>query len=88
MPATTHNTVSADLLTASLRDRLLLSIRELSQLLSRSEPSLHRDNAAARLPRPIRLNRSLRWLRSDIEEWLRQGCPDRETFEARKKTSR
>jgi len=67
---------------------LALTIRDLAALLRRSEPSLHRDNAAGRLPRPIRLNKSLRWLRSEILEWLGMGCPTREQFEARKKAAR
>lgn len=65
---------------------LLVSIRELAVLLCRSEVALHRDDAAGRLPRSIRLGGSKRWRRSDIEAWVSLGCPSRREFEARSKT--
>jgi len=62
---------------------LLVSIRDLAVLLSRSEIALHRDDAAGRLPRSIRLGGSKRWRRTDIEAWVEMGCPKRAEFEAR-----
>lgn len=65
-----------------------LSVRDLAVYVKRSVPSLHRDNAAGRLPRPVKIGRSLRFLRSDIDLWLSLGCPEREEFEARKRTGK
>ena len=64
------------------------TLNNLSTLLQRSLPSLHRDLAAGRLPRPLRIGKSLRWLKTDVEEWLSLGCPSREEFEARRKRAR
>jgi predicted DNA-binding transcriptional regulator AlpA len=51
----------------------------------RSEPSWWRDNAAGRVPAPVKVGRSTLWRVADLEEWVRQGCPSRKEFEARKR---
>jgi predicted DNA-binding transcriptional regulator AlpA len=61
---------------------LLVDIRELSALLSRSAGSLERDQAAGRLPAPIYVGGSRRWRREEIEAWVAAGCPDRKTWDA------
>ncbi len=63
---------------------LLVSIRDLTRLLARSEIALHRDDAAGRLPKPIRLGGSKRWRLADVQEWVRLGCPSRAEYEARR----
>ena len=62
---------------------LLVDIAQLCVLLSRSRASLFRDDAAGRLPRALKIGGAKRWRYEDIAEWVRQGCPDRRTFEAR-----
>ena len=54
---------------------LLIDIHTLSALLGRSVASLERDQAAGRLPAPVRLGGSKRWRRADIESWVAAGCP-------------
>jgi predicted DNA-binding transcriptional regulator AlpA len=54
---------------------LLVDLRELARLLARSEASLLRDVAAGRLPDPVRIGRSTRWRRTEIEAWIAAGCP-------------
>jgi predicted DNA-binding transcriptional regulator AlpA len=61
---------------------LLIDIRGLAALLARSIPSLHRDDAAGRLPAALRIGGSKRWRYSDIVEWVGLGCPPRACFEA------
>jgi predicted DNA-binding transcriptional regulator AlpA len=56
---------------------LLLDIHTLAALLTRSVASLERDQAAGRLPAPVRIGRSKKWRRSDIEAWVAAGCPAR-----------
>lgn len=55
---------------------LLIGIRPLSALLSRSIASLERDQAAGRLPPPVRIGGSRLWRRAEIEAWVKAGCPD------------
>ena len=56
-------------------DALLVDRRELSRLVSRSPSSLQRDVVAGRVPLPLRIGRSTRWRRSEIEGWIAAGCP-------------
>jgi predicted DNA-binding transcriptional regulator AlpA len=51
----------------------LLTVDDLSRLLRRSRASLHRDLAANRLPRPIKLGSAVRWRRQSIVAWLDQA---------------
>ena len=56
---------------------LVFDIRQLAHLLGRSVASLERDQAAGRLPSPVRIGGSKKWRRSDIEAWVAAGCPAR-----------
>jgi predicted DNA-binding transcriptional regulator AlpA len=58
---------------------LLIDIHALAVLLDRSVASLERDQAAGRLPAPVRIGGSKRWRRADIETWVAAGCPTRRT---------
>lgn len=64
----------------------VLDTAELSLYIGRSQASIARDDAAGRLPRALRIGRSKKWLRADIDLWLALGCPSRPEFEARKKS--
>ena len=66
----------------------LIGVRALCQLLSRSEASLARDDAAGRLPRAVRIGRSKKWRKSEILDWIAAGCPDRATWEATRRNRR
>ena len=57
----------------------------LSTYLGRSLPSLHRDLACKRIPEGFRLGRRRYWLREEIDEWLRAGCPDAKMWNLIKK---
>lgn len=61
---------------------LLLDINALAGLLSRSVPSLRRDDAAGRIPAGLRIGGAKRWRRAEIEKWIEAGCPDRVTWNA------
>jgi hypothetical protein len=45
-------------------------------------------DSAGRIPRGRRLGRAKVWLVEELREWLRAGCPDRATWEARKEAGR
>jgi predicted DNA-binding transcriptional regulator AlpA len=67
---------------------LLVDIDGLALLLARSVPSLHRDDAAGRLPAAVRIGGSKRWRYADIVAWVELGCPSRVEFEARQQHRR
>ena len=51
----------------------MLSRNRLAELLDVSLATLDRLRASEDFPQPIRVGRSVRWLPSDIESWLRRG---------------
>lgn len=55
---------------------------ELAAFLGVSRATIWRLHSAGKLPRPIRLNRAVRWDRWTIEEWVSDGCPPRDKWEA------
>src|SRR5436309_9465627 len=61
---------------------LLVGIEDLAVLLSRSVPSLHRDDAAGRLPAALRIGGSKRWRYAEIVAWVEAGCPPRAEWAA------
>lgn len=65
---------------------LAVDAAEVAKLLQVSLRHVNALNASGRLPRPLRLGRSVRWLRSDLEAWLEAGAPSRETWEQMRQT--
>ena len=63
-----------------VQDRLLTAKR-LANLLAVSIRTVWRLDASGKLPRPVRLGGSVRWRHSEIDNWLRAGCPDRKCWE-------
>lgn len=53
----------------------LIDIKALSAVLSRSVSALERDQAAGRLPPPVRVGGSKRWRLADVHAWVAAGCP-------------
>lgn len=54
---------------------LLLTSDALARMLQISKRSLMRLRSAGKLPRPVRLGRSVRWRTVEIREWVDAGCP-------------
>jgi len=69
-----------DLLTTATP--LALRPREAAKALGISLRHLHTLNASGRLPRPIRLGRSVRWRADELRDWVDAGCPPRDKWEA------
>ncbi|TWT92176.1 helix-turn-helix transcriptional regulator [Neorhodopirellula pilleata] len=59
------------------RGRAMLSVDDVAELyLNCSGRHVRRLVDAGRMPKPIRLGSLVRFLRSDIEQWLADGCPN------------
>jgi excisionase family DNA binding protein len=72
METTSHQTES---------EQLLLPASEAARLLGISKRHLHTLNVSGRLPRPIRLGRSVRWNADELRAWITAGCPERNAWE-------
>jgi len=47
---------------------------QLAKRLGVSRRQIHKLRAMGKLPREIRINRSLRWKSSDLDAWILNGC--------------
>ncbi len=63
----------------------LLTVRDVARALKVSPRQIWKLLASGRVPEPVRLSRSVRWRRADIDEWIRLGCPDRKSFDRQAK---
>lgn len=52
----------------------LLSVREVAELCGVSQRTIFRLSDAGKMPKPIRLNTSVRWNREEVELWITSGC--------------
>ena len=63
---------------------LAISARQLAAMLGVSIRQVWRLNETGKLPKPLWLGGSRKWLRKEIEAFLEAGCPDRESWEIMK----
>ncbi len=54
---------------------MLMKVKQLAEALKVSERQVWKLRSSGRLPEPVRLGRSVRWRRNEIEAWIRAGCP-------------
>ncbi len=53
----------------------LLDVNAVAALLGASSRTVRRLADCGRMPRPVSPGRIVRWQRSVVEDWIRQGCP-------------
>jgi excisionase family DNA binding protein len=56
------------------RQPLLLTVDEVAQLLGLSRRTVWRLRSTGRIPAPVRIGRSVRWRRADVDEWISARC--------------
>lgn len=69
----------------TISQKLALPAAEVAKLLTVSERHVSALNASGRLPRPIKLGRSVRWPVDELRAWLAAGAPSRDKWEAMQK---
>jgi len=62
----------------------LLTVKGVAAALKISPRQCWKLLSASKLPAPLRISRSVRWRRDDIDLWVSMGCPSRDVFEASK----
>ena len=67
--------------TAHPVEPLLYRTGDLVKVLRTSIATLHRMQAAGKLPRPIRWGGRLCWRVAEVKAWVAAGMPDRKTWE-------
>lgn len=68
--------------------RIALPAADVAKLLDVSERHVWSLHASGRLPRPVRLGRSVRWSADELRDWLAAGAPSRDAWEQAKGESR
>ena len=64
---------------------LAVDAAELATLLDVSVRHIRRMDSAGKLPEPIHIGRCVRWLFTEIYDWLKAGTPDRKKWNSIKK---
>ena len=67
---------------------LVVDAKRLAKLLCAGVRTVRAWDAAGKLPAPIRIGGRVVWRVDEIRAWLAAGAPDRETWDARKATSK
>ena len=65
--------------------RLLVRAKDACRLVGMSKAAWDRLNAAGKVPAPIRLGGGVFWRADELREWAAAGCPERRTWEARRR---
>lgn len=63
---------------------LVVDARRLAVMLCAGIRTVRTWDAAGKIPAPVRIGGRVVWRVSEIHDWLDAGCPDRETWEARR----
>lgn len=58
--------------------------KTLGQKLKLSKRTIFRLNSCAKIPKPVRIGGSVRWISAEISAWIMASCPDRDTWEVMK----
>ncbi len=54
---------------------LLVDTNKVAELLNLSPRTVWRLLSAGKLPKPVRIGRSVRWSLTKLESWIAEGCP-------------
>ena len=60
------------------------SAKSLGLRLGLSKRQIFRLKSSGKLPAPVKIGGSIRWVSTEIERWILAGAPDRKTWEQMK----
>jgi excisionase family DNA binding protein len=53
----------------------LLTVKEVAETLGLSERTVYRLADMGKMPRPVKIGAAVRWRRSELNQWIEDGCP-------------
>ena len=53
----------------------LISVCAVAKMLQVTPRTVYRLADAGKIPRPLKIGKSVRWKRSELEQWIENGCP-------------
>jgi predicted DNA-binding transcriptional regulator AlpA len=68
--------------TEILANKLVLTAAEAAEMFQKSVRTWRNWDITGKIPKPMRIGRSIYWQPEELKAWVAAGCPDRETWEA------
>jgi excisionase family DNA binding protein len=62
---------------SSMSTPVLLTVKEVAEMLGLSERTVYRLSDAGNMPCPVKLGAAVRWRTKELEAWIEEGCPAR-----------
>ncbi len=59
----------------STHTQMLLSTKQVAEALDVSRRTIYRMRQTGKLPKPVKMGKSLKWRREELEAWVAAGCP-------------
>ena len=75
-----NSITKGDEMTSSVIREKLLTAAAVGEMLSLSKRQIFRLNSSGKIPAPVRIGGSVRFIESEISAWLQAGAPDRRTW--------
>jgi len=54
---------------------VLLTVKEVAEMLGLSERTIYRLADSGAMPRPVKIGAAVRWRRNELDQWIEEGCP-------------
>ena len=58
-----------------MSEPVLLTVKEVAEMLGLSERTVYRLADMGKMPRPVKIGAAVRWRRSELDTWIEDGCP-------------
>jgi len=58
-----------------MSEPVLLTVKEVAEMLGLSERTVYRLTDMGKMPRPVKIGAAVRWRRSELDTWIEDGCP-------------
>jgi excisionase family DNA binding protein len=58
-----------------MSEPVLLTVKEVAEMLGLSERTVYRLADVAKMPRPVKIGAAVRWRKKELDTWIEDGCP-------------
>jgi len=58
-----------------MSESLLLTVKEVAEMLGLSERTVYRLADVGKMPRPVKIGAAVRWRKKELDTWIEEGCP-------------
>jgi excisionase family DNA binding protein len=58
-----------------MSEPVLLTVKEVAEMLGLSERTVYRLADVGKMPRPVKIGAAVRWRKKELDTWIEEGCP-------------